>query len=115
MRFNIVPESLALINPIAYKKARFVRNSDGKLCQKRADKIIILYADKLWDRFGVRFVAGYDRDSRKNNRARREGQFISDYTRKISRGGHHHGYGAIRDVTDATAWRRFNIAGTRNG
>ena len=115
MRLNIVPEKLALINPIAYRNARFACTPDGKRCQKRADKIIVKYADCLWDMFSVRFVAGYDRDSRKNNKAKREGQFIGEYTRRVSRGGHHHGYGAIRDVTDATAWRRFNIAGTRNG
>ena len=115
MRLNIVPEKLALINPIAYRNARFACTPDGKRCQKRADKIIVKYADCLWDMFSVRFVAGYDRDSRKNNRARREGQFIGEYTRRVSRGGHHHGYGAIRDVTDATAWRRYGIAGTRNG
>ena len=112
MRFNIVPKKLALINPTAYRKAQFACTSDGKRCQIRADKIIILYADKLWDRFGIRFVAGYDRDSRKNNRAKREGQFIGEYTRRISKGGYHHGYGAIRDVTDAIAWRRYGIAGT---
>ena len=112
MRFNIVPKKLALINPRAYERARFACTTDGKLCQKRANKIIVKYADALWDRFGVRFVAGYDKDSRKNSRARREGEFMGEYTRRISRGGHHYGYGAIRDVTDATAWRRYGIAGT---
>ena len=112
MRFNIVPDKLALINPKAYRDARFACTSDGERCQKRADKIIVRYAEALWDRFGVRFVAGYDRDSRKNSRAKREGQFISEYTRRVSRGGHHHGYGAIKDVTDPTAWRRYGIAGT---
>jgi len=113
MRFNIVPEKLALINPTAYRDARFACNGDAERCQKRADEIIVKYTDELWDRFGVRFVAGYDRDSRKNSRAKREGQFIGEYTRRISKGGYRHGYSAIRDVTDATAWRRFNIAGTR--
>ena len=112
MRFNIVPEKLALINPIAYRNARFACNGDAERCQIRADEIIVRHADALWDRFSVRFVAGYDRDSRKNSKARREGQFIGEYTRRISRGGYHHGYGAIRDVTDATAWRRYGIAGT---
>ena len=113
MRFNIVPRKLALINPKAYRDAQFACNADGSLCQKRANKIIVRYADALWDRYGVRFVSGYDGDSRRNAKARREGQFIGEYTRKISRGGYSHGYGAIRDVTDATAWRRFGIAGSR--
>jgi len=112
VRFNIVPKKLALINPRAYRDAQFACTSDGSLCQIRADKIIVRHADALWDRFSVRFVAGYDRDSRKNNRAKREGQFIGEYTRRISRGGYHHGYSAIKDVTDATAWRRYGIAGT---
>ena len=112
MRSNIVPEKLALINPKAYRDARFACTSDGKRCQKRADDIIARHADALWDRFSVRFVAGYDKDSRKNGRARREGPFIGEYTRRISKGGYLHGYGAIKDVTDATAWRRFGIAGT---
>lgn len=113
MRFNIVPKKLALINPGAYRDARFACDSDGSLSQKRADKIIARYADALWDRYSVRYVAGYDGGSRRNARARREGQFIGEYTRKISRGGYSHGYGAIREVTDATAWRRFGIAGSR--
>ena len=112
MRLNIVPGKLALINPRAYRDALFACNGNAERCQKRADKIIVRYADQLWDRFSVRFVAGYDRDSRKNNRAKREGQFIGEYTRRISRGGYHHGYSAIKDVTDATAWRRYGIAGT---
>ena len=41
MRFNIVPEKLALINPKAYRDARFACTSDGELCQKRADDIIV--------------------------------------------------------------------------
>ena len=112
MRFNIVPKKLALINPRAWTKARFACTPDGKLCQKRADEIIVRHADALWDRYGVRFVAGYDRDSRKNSRAKREGQFISEYTRRVSKGGYLHGYSAIKDVTDPTAWRRYGIAGT---
>ncbi len=113
MRFNIVPKKLALINPRAYMDARFACISDGSLCQICADKIIVRHADALWDRFGVRFVAGYDWDSRGNARARREGEFIGEYTRRISKGGYRHGHDAIRDMTDATAWRRYGIAGSR--
>ena len=112
MRSNIVPKKLALINPRAYMDARFACISDGSLCQIRADKIIVRYADALWDRFGVRFVAGYDQGSRKNDKAKREGEFIGEYTRRISKGGYRRGHDAIRDVTDATAWRRYGIAGT---
>ena len=113
MRFNIVPKKLELINPRAYRKARFACTSDGSRCQVRADKIISKYAETLWERYGVLFVAGYDGDSRRNDNARREGEFIGEYTRRISKGGYRRGYDAIRDVTDSTAWRRYGIAGTK--
>ena len=93
--------------------ARFACISDSSLCQISADKIIVRHADALWDRFGVRFVAGYDQGSRKNDKAKREGEFIGEYTRRISKGGYRRGNDAIRDVTDATAWRRYGIAGRR--
>jgi hypothetical protein len=112
VRFNIVPKKLALINPRAYRDARFACTSDGSRCQIRADKIIVRHADALWDRFSVRFVAGYDQGSRKNAKAKREGEFVGEYTRRISKGGYRRGHDAIRDVTDATAWRRYGIAGT---
>jgi hypothetical protein len=112
VRYNIVPEKLGLINPGAYRRARFACTVDGSLCQTSADKITARFTNDLWERYGVRFVASYDPDSESNARARREGQFISEYTRKISRGGYRYGYGAIKDVTDATAWRRYGIAGS---
>lgn len=113
MRFNIVPKKLALINARAYRDARFAIGDDLKLCQISADKIISKYAETLWERYGVLFVAGYDSESRRNGKARREGEFIGEYTRRISKGGYRRGHDAIRDVTDATAWRRYGIAGSR--
>tara|TARA_R110002153_G_scaffold231659_1_gene384847 strand:+ start:78 stop:419 length:342 start_codon:yes stop_codon:yes gene_type:complete len=113
MRFNIVPKKLELINAGAYRDARFAIGSDLELCQISADKIISKYAETLWERYGVLFVAGYDSESRRNDNAKREGELVGEYTRRISKGGYRRGYDAIRDVTDSTAWRRYGIAGTK--
>jgi hypothetical protein len=111
-RYNIVPSKLRLINPKAYREAKFACTGDGERCQLTADKIISPHADALWRRFRVRFIPSYDSGSHANRRARREGQFISDYTRRVSRGAYSRGYASIRDVTDSTAWRKYGIANT---
>ena len=107
-----VPDELASINRRAWDRARFARDTSGALSQLEADKIILPYAKALQDR-GIRWVSAYDPNNPANNRAKREGQFISEYTRRISRGGADSGYAVSKDSTDPTAWRRYRIAGTK--
>lgn len=116
-RCNIVPSQLRNLNYRDYNKAIFAQCSEGTIgteaSQLIADKIIRRHADNLWKYFKVRWVASYDRNQPANQRATREGDVVSAYTRRISRGAYRTGYAAIRDVTDATAWRRYRIAGTK--
>lgn len=112
VRYNIVPRQLRFINPAAFREARFACTGDGKRCQLSADRIVSRHVDALWDRFGVRIVSSYDSGASSNRRAKREGQFLSDYTRRISKGRYPSGYASTRDVTDPIAWRRYGIANT---
>ena len=116
-RTNIVPYELRKLNHRDWIRARIARCNDGTIgteaSQLKADKIIKRHADNLWKYFKVRWVASYDRNEPANQRATREGDVVSVYSRRISRGAYRTGYAAIRDVTAATAWRRYRIAGTK--
>ena len=95
-RHNIVPKKLALISRKDYNRARFAVNSDLQICQIQADKIVKRYARVLWERWGVSWSPHYDPNAVVNRNARREGQFIGDYTMQSARNVK--GYHSIRDV-----------------
>ena len=95
-RHNIVPKELALLSRKDYYRARFAVNSDRQLCQVQADRIVKGWARVLWDRYRVNWIPYYDPDTVVNRNARREGQFIGDYTLQSARNVK--GYHSIRDV-----------------
>ena len=95
---NVVPKKLKQISRKAYTQALYAVNTDLELCQHSADKIISKYADRLWDRFQIRWIPTYNEKLRKNKNATRKCKAMGEYTLRSARGGHRRGYHSIQDV-----------------
>jgi ribosomal protein L16/L10AE len=95
---NVVPQKLKMVSRKAYTQALYAVNTDLELCQHSADKIISKYADRLWDRFQIRWIPTYNEKLRKNKNATRKCKAMGEYTLRSARGGHRRGYHSIQDV-----------------
>ena len=103
---NVVPKKLKQISRKAYTQALYAVNTDLELCQHSADKIISKYADRLWDRFQVRWIPTYNEKLRRNKNATRKCKAMSAYTLRISNRAERRGYHSIQDVI--TNVRRYS-------
>ena len=103
---NVVPQKLKMVSRKAYTQALYAVNTDLELCQHSADKIISKYADRLWDRFQIRWIPTYNEKLRKNKNATRKCKAMGEYTLRSARGGHRRGYHSIQDVI--TNVRRYS-------
>ena len=98
VKCNVVPQKLKMVSRKAYTQALYAVNTNLQICQYSADKIISKYADRLWERFQIRWVPIYNSKLVKNKNATRKCKVIGQYTLQSARGGHRRGYHSIQDV-----------------